>query len=152
MATTINLLIFKGIGAAILMLAAFFLVVTFISGWAFTLSQFFAYWYFIVGLAVGFGIQIGLYSYLKQAVSHDATPKAIVAVSGTTSTVAMISCCAHYLANVLPVLGITGLVSIIGQYQIGLFWAGIIFNVGGIAYIGQKIIAFNRHMQQMQQS
>ncbi len=152
MAATINLPIFKGIGAAMVMLAVFFLVVTFISGWAFTLSQFSAYWYFIVGLAVGFGIQIGLYSYLKQAVSHDGAPKAVVAVSGTTSTVAMISCCAHYLANILPILGITGLVSIIGQYQIGLFWVGIIFNIGGIAYIGQKIIVFNRHMRQMEQS
>ena len=139
----------KGAGAAIAMLAVFFLVVTFISGWAFALSQFSAYWYFIVGLAVGFGIQIGLYSYLKQAVSHDGTPKAVIAISGTTSTAAMISCCAHYLANILPVLGITGLVSIIGQYQVELFWVGIIFNIGGIAYIGQKIIEFNRHMKQM---
>src|SRR3972149_3617469 len=81
--------IIKGIGAGIAMLAVFFLVVTFISGWAFTLSQFFAYWYFIVGLAVGFGIQIGLYSYLKQAVSHDGTPKAVIAISGTTSTAAI---------------------------------------------------------------
>lgn len=136
-------------GAAVAMLAVFFLVVTFISGWAFTLSQFSAYWYFIVGLAVGFGIQMALYSYLKQAVAHDGAPKAVVAISGTTSTVAMISCCTHYLANILPVLGITGFISIIGQYQIELFWVGIIFNIGGIVYIAQKIIEFNRHMKQM---
>lgn len=140
----------KGIGAGIAMLAVFFLVVTLISGWTFTLSQFAAYWYFILGLAVGFGIQIGLYSYLKQAVSHGGTPKAVVAISGTTSTAAMISCCAHYLANILPVLGVTGFVSVIGQYQVELFWVGIIFNIGGIAYIGQKIVEFNRHMKQMQ--
>lgn len=141
----------KGVAAAIAMLAVFFLVVTFISGWTFTLSQFSAYWYFIMGLAVGFGIQIGLYSYLKQAVAHGNAPKAVVAISGTTSTAAMISCCAHYLANILPVLGITGFVSIIGQYQTELFWVGIIFNVGGIAYIAQKIVEFNRHMKQMEQ-
>lgn len=151
MSKTIIQAIIKGTGAAIAMLAVFFVVVTFISGWAFTVSQFSAYWYFIVSLAVGFGVQIGLYSYLKQAVSHDGAPKAIVAISGTTSTAAMISCCAHYLVNILPVLGITGLVSVIGQYQIELFWAGIAFNVGGIAYIGQKIIVFNHHMKQMEQ-
>lgn len=151
MSKTIIQAIIKGTGAAIAMLAVFLVVVTFISGWAFTVSQFFAYWYFIGGLAVGFGIQIGLYSYLKEAVMHGGAPtKAMVAISGTTSTAAMISCCAHYLANILPVLGVTGLVSVIGQYQIELFWAGIAFNVGGIAYIGQKIIVFNRHMKQMQ--
>ena len=152
MSKTITQAVIRGTGAAITMLAVFFLVVTFISGWAFTLSQFVAYWYFIVSLAIGFGIQIGLYSYLKQVVSHDGTPKTVIAISGTTSTAAMISCCAHYLANILPVLGVTGFISIIGQYQVELFWVGIIFNIGGIAYIGQKIIEFNRHMKQMQKS
>ena len=152
MSKTIIQAIIKGTGAAIAMLAVFFLVVTLISGWAFTLSQFSAYWYFIVSLAVGFGIQIGLYSYLKQAVSGDSsTPKAVVALSGTTSTAAMISCCAHYLANILPVLGIAGLASVVGQYQVEFFWVGIVFNVGGIVYIAQKIIAFRNHMKSMQQ-
>ncbi len=140
----------RGIEATIAMLAVFFLVVTFISGWEFTLNQFFAYWYFILGLAVGFGIQIGLYSYLKQVVAHDNAPKTIIAISGTTSTAAMISCCAHYLANVLPVLGITGLVRVIAQHQAELFWVGIVFNLVGIAYIGKKILEFNDHMEQMQ--
>lgn len=152
MSKIITQAVIKGVGAAIAILAVFFLVITLISGWAFTLSQFFAYWYFIVGLAVGFGIQMGLYSYLKQAVSHDGAPKAVVVISGTTSTAAMISCCAHYLANILPILGITGFISIIGQYQVELFWVGIVFNIGGIAYIAQKIIMFHRHMKQMQQS
>lgn len=144
--------IIRGTGAAIAMLGIFFLVVTLISGWAFTVSQFSAYWYFIGGLAVGFGIQIGLYSYLREAVSHGGAPRAVVALSGTTSTAAMISCCAHYLANILPVLGVTGFVSVIGQYQVELFWVGIVFNIAGIAYIGRKIVVFNRHMKQMQRS
>ncbi len=146
---TITQAIIKGMGAAIAMLAVFFLVVTFISGWAFTVSQFAAYWYFIVGLAVGFGIQIGLYSYLTQAVSQSDMSTAVVALSGTTSTAAMISCCAHYLVNILPVLGITGLVSVVGQYQVEFFWVGLVINVLGITYIGRKIIAFRSHMKSM---
>lgn len=130
--------IVKGIGATIAMFAIFFLVVTLISGWAFAWSQFSAYWYFIVGLAIGFGIQIGLYSYLKRAIQSGVVPQAVLALSGTTSTVAMVSCCAHYLANILPVLGVAGFVSIIGQYQIELFWVGILVNALGIAYIGKK--------------
>jgi Cu+-exporting ATPase len=53
----------------------------------------------------------------------------------------MVSCCAHYLANLLPVLGTAGLVSLVGQYQVELFWVGIAFNAAGIAYVGSKLVA-----------
>ncbi len=149
MSKTIIQATIKGTGAAIAMLAIFFLVVTLISGWAFTLGQFSAYWYFIASLAIGFGIQVGFYSYLKRAISSAVVPQAVVAVSGTTSTAAMISCCAHYLANILPVLGIAGLASVVSQYQVEFFWAGILVNVFGIVYIGKKIIAFRNHMDRM---
>jgi Cu+-exporting ATPase len=62
-----------------------------------------------------------------------------MAASGTTSTAAMISCCAHYLTNIAPVLGATGLVTFAAQYQIEFFWLGIAFNAAGIAYIGSKL-------------
>src|SRR3990167_11293507 len=109
------------------LLAVYFSVVSLISGWPFTLSQFSQFWYFIVSLAIGFGIQIGLYSYLKSAVHQKNASGKVLAVSGTTSTAAMLSCCAHYLVNILPIIGITGIVSLVGQYQIQLFWIGLIF-------------------------
>ena len=62
-----------------------------------------------------------------------------MAASGATSTTAMISCCAHYLANVAPVLGATGLVTFAAQYQVEFFWVGLAFNVAGIAFIGTKL-------------
>ena len=52
----------------------------------------------------------------------------------------MISCCAHYAANILPILGITGTLSLVGQYQIQLFWVGLVANALGIAYITRMII------------
>jgi len=56
--------------------------------------------------------------------------------------VAMLSCCAHYLVNILPIIGAAGIISLIGQYQIQLFWVGLIFNIAGIIYIARKIIIF----------
>ncbi|TAL49224.1 hypothetical protein EPN83_01655 [Patescibacteria group bacterium] len=134
---------FKGILAALSLLALYFAVVTLISGWAFALEQFTRFWYFIVSLTLGFGIQIGLYSYLKNAIRR-SVPKGAVVASGTTSTVATLSCCAHYLANILPVVGIAGLISFIGQYQIELFWVGLAANIFGIWYITNKIRKFLR--------
>lgn len=128
----------SGFLATIVLLGIYFSVVTFVSGWPFALEQFLKFWYFILGLAIGFGIQVGLYVCLKNIIRQNAG-RGVIAVSGTTSTVAMISCCAHYLANILPIIGITGAISLIGQYQIQLFWFGLLANLIGIIYIGNKI-------------
>ncbi|MDP4008925.1 MAG: hypothetical protein Q8P71_00680 [bacterium] len=120
-------------------------VLSAISGWTFALDQLTQFWYFIGGLAVGFGIQIGLFTHLKHLVHNYGGTGNVLAVSGTVSTTAMLSCCAHYLVNILPVIGITGLVSFASQYQVEFFWVGVLFNIAGIMYIGQKIFAYNTH-------
>ncbi len=125
-----------GLLATSMLLGIYFGIVTIISGWKFTLQQFDQYWYFVVSLALGFGIQIGLYTYLKRL---QRASRGVVAVSGTTTTVAMLSCCSHYVANLIPILGIAGALTIIGQYQIEFFWFGIIANLLGIIYMLGKI-------------
>ena len=129
-----------GITAFVLMLAIYFGVVSLISGMGFALEQFTKFWYFIVALALGFGIQAGLYTYLKNLVGQHGASGKVVAVSGTTSTAAMVSCCAHYLANILPIVGVTGILTIVAQYQVELFWIGLAFNAAGILYIVPKVI------------
>lgn len=134
--------------ATMLLLGLYFLIVSGISGFPFALSQFLMYWYFFVGLAVGFGIQIGLYVYLRYLVKNSSMVMggAEVAVTGTTSTLAMVSCCAHYLVNIVPILGIAGALSIIAQYQVKIFWVGIAFNIFGILFIANKVIKFKKHL------
>lgn len=134
--------------AFVLMLAVFFGVVSLVSGWAFTLEQFVEFRVFIIALALGFGVQVGLYTALRQLVGQQKTSNKMVAASGTTSTAAMISCCAHYLVNVLPVLGVTGFVTVVAQYQVELFWLGLAFNLGGILYIAPKVAkAYKEHQE-----
>lgn len=122
-----------------LLIAAYFGVLTLVSGWKFTVSQFADFWYYIVPLGAGFGVQVALYTRLRQLLHQSKDARNVVAASGSTSTAAMVSCCAHYLANVAPVLGATGLVAFAAQYQVELFWVGIAFSAAGIAYIGNKL-------------
>ena len=123
----------KNAGIAVfVLLGVYITTVTLVSGWDFMLDQFSQFWYFVISLAIGFGIQVGLYSYLKHATVHKNTSGRVLAVSGTTSTVAMISCCAHYLVNLLPILGVVGIITIVSQYQVQLFWIGLAFNLMGI--------------------
>jgi P-type Cu+ transporter len=129
----------NGLLATIGMLALYFLAVGLISDWPFVKSQFALYWYFIISLAIGFGIQIALYTQLKQLVASGLGSGRVLGVTGATSTAAMISCCAHYLTNILPILGTIGLVTFIAQYQTEFFWIGLAFNIAGITYMISKI-------------
>lgn len=122
-----------------LLLAFYFGVLTLVSGWKFTWDQFSEFWYYIVALGAGFGLQVALYFQLRQLVHQAKDSGTVLATSGTTSTAAMISCCAHYLVNLAPVLGATGLITFAAQYQVELFWVGLAFNGAGIAYIGNKL-------------
>ena len=141
MATTIA--IARPIGAGVtafgVLLALYFGVLTLVSGWSFTLTQFSDFWFYIVPLAAGFGLQVALFLKLREVVSRAKDTGAVIAASGTTSTAAMISCCAHYLTNVAPVLGATGIVAFAAQFQVELFWVGLAFNAAGIAYVGSKL-------------
>ena len=121
------------------LLAVYFGALTLVSGWSFTMDQFNQFWYFIVPLAAGFGLQVALFLKLREVVSRAKQAGAVIATSGTTSTAAMISCCAHYLTNVAPVIGATGLVAFAAQFQVELFWVGLAFNAAGIAYVGTQL-------------
>lgn len=129
-----------GVAALVLLLVIYFGVVSLISGADFAIEQFAKFWYFIVPLALGFGIQVGLYTYLRHLVGQHGASGKVVAVSGTTSTAAMVSCCAHYLSNLLPILGVTGFLTIVAEYQVELFWVGLAFNAAGILYVASKVI------------
>jgi P-type Cu+ transporter len=125
------------------LLVLYFAALAAVSGWEFTLAQFRDYWGYIVALGAGFGVQAALFARLRQVV-RSAGPRAVMATTGTTSTAAMVSCCAHYLANAAPVLGATGLVTFAAHYQVELFWVGLAFNAGGIAYIGRNLFNATR--------
>ncbi|MGP1691482.1 MAG: hypothetical protein ACTS6O_03135 [Giesbergeria sp.] len=122
-----------------LLIAVYFGLLTLISGWQFARGEFAEFGYYIVALAGGFGLQVGFYTRLRQLLHQPGQGRTVMAASGATSTAAMLSCCSHYLVNILPVLGVTGLVTFATQYQIEFFWVGLAFNAGGIMFIGNKL-------------
>ncbi|MBI4367693.1 MAG: hypothetical protein HY543_12860 [Deltaproteobacteria bacterium] len=130
--------------ATLAMLGIYFSVLTLVSGWDFTVSQFSEFWYYVLPLALGFGIQMGLYVYLRRRLAHHHTGGKMIVASGATSTGAMLACCTHYLANILPVIGAAGAITLVAQYQVELFWIGLAFNLAGIVFIGSRIFSAGR--------
>ena len=129
--------IITGFVAGLSLLGVYFLILNLVSGWEFTRIQFKGNWYWVVGLAAGFGTQVGLFTYLR-ALHRAKVSGKIIAASGTTSAIAMISCCAHYLVNILPIIGISGVAIFLGQYQTELFIVGAVSNLAGISYLLSK--------------
>lgn len=140
-AATIGAAIGGALLAGVALLALYFGVLTLVSSWEFAVEQFAEYRAFIVALAIGFGLQAGLFIYLHRAAHAAATGK-VFAASGTTSGVAMLSCCTHYLVNLIPVLGATGLLTLVSEYQVQLLWVGVASNIAGIAFMVRRLVGF----------
>lgn len=130
---------FNGVAGSAGLLGLYFSIVSIVSGWTFAKVQFFTSWYWIAGMTVGFGVQIALFTYLR-ALHRERMSGAVAATSGTVSGLTMVACCAHYLVNIVPIVGISTFAAIVGQYQQELFLVGAIANVAGIAYMSVQLM------------
>lgn len=119
-------------------LIAFYLgIITLAQGWGHALQQLSADRWFVGAIVTGFGTQVGLFTYLKSLHAQAATGG--VAASTGTSTAAMLACCAHHLADILPILGLSGAAIFLNAYKTPLLWLGIVMNLMGIIYLARKI-------------
>ena len=106
-------------------------VLTLFENFDFALSNLRSLWYWLVSLAVGFGMQIGLYSSIK----HNAVINSEIASTGTISGGSMVACCSHFILNIIPVIGFSGLATFLMSYQKLFFGIGIISNAIGIGIL-----------------
>ncbi|MDP3954954.1 MAG: hypothetical protein Q8Q15_01145 [bacterium] len=95
--------------------------------------------YWVSALVLGFSLQVGLYSYLRQCAKSLKLEGGVAATSATTSTVAMIACCAHHLTDLLPIFGLTVLATVLSRYQEWFLSLGILSNLFGILYMSYQI-------------
>lgn len=132
-----------GVTAATVLALFYALVVGFASGSAdHLIDQARRDWYFLAPIIVGFGTQVTLVVELRRRhrLSHGA-----LAAGGTgagASTVGIVACCAHHLADLLPVLGATGAAAFLLDLRIPFMVAGIAVNAVGIAAAARRL----RHM------
>jgi hypothetical protein len=96
----------------------------------------------VIPIILGFGVQTALYTILKKRLfvsiastgpSGAMTPaKGVMGAGGTTSTVAMVACCAHHVTDVLPILGLTVAATFLAEYQIAFMLVGLGTTLVGI--------------------
>lgn len=95
----------------------------------------------VIPLILGFGVQAALYVILKKRLfaptvsigpaGKMAPATGAMGAGGTTSTVAMAACCAHHVADVLPILGLTAAATFLAKYQTAFMLVGL-----GTTFVG----------------
>ncbi|MDP2683708.1 MAG: hypothetical protein Q8P20_01500 [bacterium] len=95
-------------------------------------------WYFLAPLFLGFGLQMYLFQKLRYII-HQNNVKMAVASAGT-SGLAMAACCAHHIADFLPILGFAGIASTMTKYQDWFLVAGVLINLIGVIYMWSRIM------------
>lgn len=154
--------IFVGIGGALLLFGLYFGIVSWAESPRHALDFFWQDRWLVIPILLGFGIQASLYSVLKlqrclpdrsigpAPLTTSGAPAATMGAGGTTSTVAMVACCAHHAADVLPILGLTAAAAFLAQYRTAFMVAGLVSNLIGIAVILKTLLRARNHAFQMQ--
>ncbi|NIS59826.1 MAG: hypothetical protein GTO13_03700 [Proteobacteria bacterium] len=122
--------------SAIALLGLYVGILTIANSFGHAVNQFVIMWPWFSALVLGFGIQVGLYSYTRRLLrirhlSNMASTKGITATGGI-STTAMAACCVHHLSDVLPVIGFTGAAIFFSDYQRIFLLMGVLSNFVGI--------------------
>lgn len=118
-----------GLLAGLGLLLFYLSIVSVFQGIQFAFIDLRSLWYLILPLAAGFGTQIGLYTSIK----HTAEVTGTVAGTGGLSAGSMVACCSHFLFNIIPIVGFSGVAIFLMKYQPAFLGAGIIANIIGIS-------------------
>lgn len=98
----------------------------------------------VIPIIMGFGVQMALYVILKMRLFVPGTSTGpsgkLAGASGTTSTIAMVACCAHHITDVLPILGLTAATTFLAEYQTVFMLVGL--GMTGLGIVVMLVILF----------
>ena len=125
-----------GIAGSFFLTAIYFGIVSWAESPQHALELFWEDRWIVVPIILGFGIQMALYTILKKRlfvpVSSTGPSGALTGAGGTTSTLAMVACCAHHVTDVLPILGLTAAATFLAEYQTAFMLVGLGTTIIGI--------------------
>jgi hypothetical protein len=130
-----------GIGGVLFISSLYFGLVSWAESLAHALDLFWTERIIVIPLFLGFGLQTSLYTVLKKRwfipMGGSTSSGMITGTSGTTSTIAMVACCAHHVTDLLPILGISAAAAFLARYQTVLMLVGLF-----TTYLGVSIMVY----------
>jgi hypothetical protein len=111
-------------------------ILTWAQGWEYAITQLSRDRWYVLPIIFGFGIQAALYTILRFRLFIPVTSTghggALMGASGGTSATAMLACCIHHVADVLPILGLSAAATFLTRYQRPFMLIGLTMNMIGI--------------------
>lgn len=96
-------------------------------------------WYLLAPIVAGFGVQVGLMAELRgRQRAHRAVTSAGAAGSGA-STVGMVACCAHHVADLAPFLGATAAATFLYDRRVLFMLVGLGVNAVAIVVMARRL-------------
>ncbi|MBI4021381.1 MAG: hypothetical protein HY369_03995 [Candidatus Aenigmarchaeota archaeon] len=133
-----------GIIAALSLLGAYALLLGIANGPEHLIEQFAGEWYFLVPLAAGFGTQVGLFSFVRAAMTMPGAGATVASTGGMTAG-SMAACCVHHVTDLVPVLGATVVGAFLLEFQPAFLLLGVLSNIVGIIVMLQVIQRHGLH-------
>jgi len=114
-------------------------------------------WVWVGLVALGFGVQLGMYTYLRLIVQalKLAGATAMTGVGTGTSTLGMLACCAHHVTDFAPLValagasGLSGAVTFLAEWKIPFIIFGLVVNAIGIVVTWRLIRSSRAHLKMM---
>ncbi len=95
--------------------------------------------YLLVPIVAAFGVQVGLMSELRRRHRPHRGAAVAGAAGAGASTVGMVACCAHHLADLAPFLGATAAATFLTDYRLPFMASGLLVNGIGIAVVVRRL-------------
>lgn len=120
-------------------------LVSLAEGWSHAVELLWEDLWLVGPILAGFGVQVGLYTYLKTGLHAAARGTGtLTGAGGGTSTAAMVACCAHHVTDVLPLLGLSAAATFLAEYRIPFMLVGLATNLIGIGVMVYLIVRQRR--------
>jgi len=125
--------VLAGLAGAAFLTMVYLGIVTLAQGWQHAVALFWQDRFLVAPIVAGFGMQVGLYTYLKVGLLGATRGMGAVAgAGGGTSTAAMVACCAHHVTDLLPLVGLSAATAFLANYKVPFMLLGLAMNLVGI--------------------
>lgn len=96
-------------------------------------------WMLVLPLTLGFGVQVAILVEVRRRhrAAHGVT--AVAGAGAGTSAVGMVACCAHHLADLVPLVGLSGAATFLTAQQRTLMWVAVAMTSAGVLMASRQL-------------
>jgi hypothetical protein len=93
----------------------------------------------LVLILAGFGTQVALYVELRRRRRLATTVRVTAGAGGGASAIGMAACCAHHVADLAPVIGVSGAAVFLTTYRTSIMLSGVLVNAIGVLLAARRL-------------